>query len=157
MKKRESWMRRYLMVGLVFLMVLTLSGVSIADVVTSNLTITPTPCKRGDILHCSATIFNNPTVPTPPGTAYYGSIVLDTAPELNPWSSELQVFKYPEQGKTVTVNFTSTYTVPQNVGATICFYVAEGKEKANKISYKTCIKVTTPLRPPAIKQKIITK
>ena len=152
MKKRTSWMKPYVIIGLVFLMLFTSSGLIIADVVTSNLNITPTPCKRGDILHFSATIFNNPTVPTPPGTAYYGSIVLDNTPELNPWSSELQVFKYPAQGKTVTVNFTSTYTVPQNVGATICFYVAEGKEKANKISYKTCIKVTTPIKP-IMKQK----
>jgi hypothetical protein len=155
MKERASWIRCCLITCLAFVTLLILSGMVMADVVTSNLTITPTPCKRGDILHFSATIFNNPTIPTQPGTAYYGSVVLDNtnAPELNPWSTELKTFDYPAQGKTVTVNFTSTYTVPQNLkGETICFYVAEGKEKANKISYKTCIKVVTPIKP-IMKQK----
>lgn len=155
MKKRTTWMKSYTIAGLFFLMAFTLSGIVIADVVTSNLNITPTPCKRGDVLHFSATIYNNPTIGTAPGTAYYGSVFLDnsSAPELNPWSTELQTFKYPAPGKTVTVNFTSTYTVPQDLkGETICFYVTEGKEKVNKISYKTCIKVVTPIKP-IMKQK----
>jgi len=140
---------------LLFVTLFILSGMSFAEVVTSNLTITPTPCKRGDVLHFSATISNNPAISTQPGTAYSCSVVLDNtnAPELNPWSTELQTVKYPGQGKTVTVNFTSTYTVPENLkGETICFYVAEGKEKANRISYKTCIKVVTPIKP-IMKQK----
>lgn len=156
MKKRTNWTKSFVTIGLVFLMIFVLSGIGIPDVVTSNLNITPTPCKRGDVLRFSATIYNNPIIGTAPGTAYYGSVVLDNtnAPELNPWSTELQVFKYPTTGKTVTVNFKSTYTVPQNLkGETICFYVAEGKEKANKISYKTCIKVVTPIKPPIMKQR----
>jgi hypothetical protein len=156
MVKRMSWMKRGLIVGLISLMIFTLSGIGIADVVTSNLTITPTPCKRGDVLHFSVTIYNNPIIGTAPGTAYYGSVVLDVthAPELNSWSTEIQTFKYPTPGKTATVNFTSTYTVPENLkGETICFYVTEGKEKVNKISYKTCIKVVTPIKPPIMKQK----
>ncbi|OGP87192.1 MAG: hypothetical protein A2156_08050 [Deltaproteobacteria bacterium RBG_16_48_10] len=155
MKTGTNWTKSTVIVGLVFMIAFILSEVSFADVVTSNLTIIPTPCKRGDTLHFSATIFNNPTIPTQPGTAYYGSVVLDNtnAPELNPWSTELKTFDYPAQGKTVTVNFTSTYTVPANLkGETICFYVAEGKEKANKISYKTCIKVVPPIKP-IMKQK----
>jgi len=152
MKKRVSWMKSFVTIGLVFIIAFIMSGVSIAEVVTSNLTITPTPCKRGDVLHFSVTIYNNPTVSTAPGTAYYCSVVLDN-PDLNPWSTELQTIKYPAPGKTVTVNFTSTYTVPENLkGETICFYIAEGKEKANKISYKTCIKVVTPIKP-IMKQK----
>lgn len=152
MKKRTHWMKPYVIAYLVFLMAFTLSGIGIADVVTSNLTITPTPCKRGDVLHFSATISNNPAISTQPGTAYSCSVVLDNT-ELNPWSTEVQTVKYPAPGKTVTVNFTSTYTVPENLkGETICFYVAEGKEKANKISYKTCIKVVTPIKP-IMKQK----
>jgi len=155
MVKRPSWIKSYVTIGLVSFMIFTLSGIGIADVVTSNLTITPTPCKRGDVLRFSATIYNNPIIGTAPGTAYYGSVVLDNsnAPELNPWSTELQVFKYPAPGKTVAVNFTSTYTVPENLkGETICFYITEGKEKTNKISYKTCIKVVTPIKP-IMKQK----
>jgi hypothetical protein len=158
MKERASWIRSCLVTGLVVVTLLILSGMAIADVVTSNLKIVPSPCKRGDVLHFSATIYNNPTIPTQPGTAYYCSVVLDNtnAPELNPWSTELKTFDYPAQGKTVTVNFTSTYAVPQNLkGETICFYVAEGKEKANKISYKTCIQVIKPLQiqPKALEKK----
>jgi len=155
MVKRPSWIKSYVTIGLVFLMLFALSGLIIADVVTSNLNITPMPCKRGDVLKFSVTIYNNPIIGTAPGTAYYCSIALDNtnAPELNPWNSELQTFKYPASGKTVTVNFASTYTVPQDLkGETICFYVAEGKEKANKISYKTCIKVVTSIKP-IMKQK----
>ncbi len=155
MVKRPSWIKSYVTIGLVFLMLFALSGLIIADVVTSNLNITPTPCKRGDVLKFSVTIYNNPIIGTAPGTAYYCSVALDNtnAPELNPWNSELQTFKYPASGKTVTVNFASTYTVPQDLkGETICFYVAEGKEKANKISYKTCIKVVTSIKP-IMKQK----
>lgn len=155
--KRTSWKKSYVITGLVVFVIslFTLSGVGFADAVIANLTITPTPCKRGDVLHFSATISNNPAISTQPGTAYSCSVVLDNtnAPELNPWSTELQTVKYPAPGKTVTVNFTSTYTVPENLkGETICFYVAEGKEKANKISYKTCIKVVTPIKP-IMKQK----
>ncbi len=157
MKERMSWMRFYVIAGLVFSMLLIGSGVGISDIVTSDLTINPTPCKRGSVLHFSATIYNNPNVPIAPGTAYYGSVVLDNtnAPELNPWSTELKVFNYPAPGNKATVNFTSTYTVPQNLkGETLCFYVAEGQQKANKISYKTCIKVIPTLsKVPAAKQK----
>lgn len=154
MKNRTSWKKPYVITGLVgfVLLLFTLSGVGFADAVIANLTITPTPCKRGDVLHFSATISNNPAISTQPGTAYSCSVVLDNT-ELNPWSTELQTVKYPAPGKTVTVNFTSTYTVPENLkGETICFYVAEGKEKVNKISYKTCIKVVTPIKP-IMKQK----
>ena len=120
--------------------------------VTSNLTITPTPCKRGDVLHFSATISNNPAISTQPGTAYSCSVVLDST-ELNPWSTELQTVKYPAPGKTVTVNFTSTYTVPENLKERrSVFMLRRVKRKANKISYKTCIKVVTPIKP-MMKQK----
>lgn len=139
----------------VTLVVLTLGGVALADVVTANLQITPTPCKRGDVLHFTVTVFNNPVVPTAPGTAYYCAVVLDNTnhPELDPWHSELQVFKYPYQGKTAIVNFTNTYTVPAHLnGTTICFYVTEGQAMTNKISYKHCIQVKA-----LIKKKLIIK
>lgn len=138
------------------LVVLIVGGVALADIVTSNLTITPTPCKRGDVLHFTATIFNNPDVKTLPGTAYYCAIVLAKTnhPELSPWYSELEVFKYPYEGKTAIVNFTHTYTVPANFkGTTICFYVTEGEAMTNKISYKTCIFVKEPLKPQIMKEK----
>jgi hypothetical protein len=152
-----SWRKFYVIGGLVSSMLFIGSGVGISDIVTSDLTINPAPCNRGSILQFSATIYNNPNVPIPPGTAYYGSVALDNtnAPELNRWSTELKVFNYPAPGNKVTVNFASTYTVPQNLkGETICFYVAEGQQKANKISYKTCIKVLPTLsKVPAAKQK----
>lgn len=156
MVKRMSWMKSYvIIIGLVFLIIFAWSAIGIADVVTSNLNVNPTPCKRGDVLHFSVTIYNNPIIGTAPGTATYGSVVLDNsnAPELNPWSTELKTFDYPASGKTFTINFTSTYTVPENLkGEMICFYVAEGKVKVNKISYKTCIKVVKPIQP-IMKQK----
>jgi hypothetical protein len=156
MVKRMSWMKSYvIIIGLVFLIIFAWSAIGIADVVTSNLNVNPTPCKRGDVLHFSVTIYNNPIIGTAPGAATYGSVVLgnSNAPELNPWSTELKTFDYPASGKTVTINFTSTYTVPESLkGEMICFYVAEGKEKVNKISYKTCIKVVTPIKP-IMKQK----
>jgi len=155
MKGRATWTRFFVIAGLVFLMLFTWNWFGFADGVTSNLTITPTPCKRGDVLRFSVTIYNNPIIGTAPGTAYYGSVVLDNSntPELNSWNTELKTFDYPASGKTFTINFTSTYTVPDNLkGEMICFYVAEGKEKVNKISYKTCIKVVTPIKP-IMKQK----
>lgn len=156
MVKRMSCKRFYFSIGLFFLIIIGLSAKGSGDVVTSNLNISPTPCKRGDALRFSVVIYNNPIIETAPGTAYYGSVVLETTnhPELNPWSTELRSFDYPAPGKTVTVNFTSTYAVPQDLkGETICFYVAEGKEKTNKISYKTCIKVVAPIKP-LIKEKV---
>jgi hypothetical protein len=158
MEQRNSWKRHYVVAGLFFLLLILWTGVGIGDIVTSDLTITPAPCHRGSVLHFSVTIYNNPNVPTAPGTAYYGSVVLDNtkAPELNPWSTELKVFHYPARGKSTTINFTSTYTVPQNLkGGTICFYAAEGQQKGNKISYKTCIKVLPTLsKVPGAKQEM---
>jgi hypothetical protein len=156
MKKR--WLRGHGIVALLVgaLVFLTVGGVSLADVVTANLKMTPTPCKRGDVLHFTATIFNNPIIPTLPGTAYYGAVVLDNTnhPELDPWHSELEVFKYPYEGKTATINFTNTYTVPFNLqGTDICFYVTEGSQMTNKISYKHCIMVKALI----FKKKLIIK
>lgn len=141
-------MESFLTIGLIFLVSFGLNKVSMADGVTSTLTIIPTPCKRGDVLKFSATVYNNPLLSTQPGTAYFCSVVLDNtnSPELNSWSTEFQTFKYPGPGKTVTVNFTSTYTVPDHLkGEMVCFYVVGGKEKPNKISSKTCIKVVAPI------------
>jgi hypothetical protein len=134
--------------GFVWVILAAWSATCMADVVTANLTIDPTPCKRGDVLRFGASVFNNPIVGTAPGTAYYGAVILDNTnhPELNPWSSELQVFKYPAPGNKTPINFTGTYTVPQNLkGTTICFYLTEGQAKTNRISYKTCIMVQQAL------------
>lgn len=151
MKRTKSWMRGHGIVTLLVgaLVFLTVAGVSLAGVVTANLTMTPTPCKRGDVLHFTATIFHNPIIPTQPGTAYYGAAVLDNTnhPELDPWHSELKVFKYPAEGETDVINFTDTYTVPAHLkGNYICFYVTEGSEMTNKISHRHCIFVKEQIR-----------
>jgi hypothetical protein len=127
-----------------------------ADIVTANLTITPTPCKVGDVLHFKVTVFNNPNVTTQPGTAYFAAVVLDNTntPQLNPWHSEFQTFKYPYPNKTTVINFTSTYKVPPEAKNTICFYVVEGKEMSNRISYKYCIQVKPVFHPTATKVKV---
>lgn len=127
--------------GLSVLFLYATAGV--ADIVTSNLTISPTPCKPGDVLTFKAAVFNHPDVGTAPGTAYYGAVVLDTtnSPELLPWHSELQVFKYPYPDKESIIHFTTTYLVPENAKNTLCFYVTEGQQMSNRISYKHCIQV----------------
>jgi len=163
MKRIKRWLRCHGIVTLLVgaLVFLTVGGVSLAGVVTANLKITPTPCKRGDVLHFTATIFHNPIIPTQPGTAYYGAVVLDVTnhPELDPWYSELKVFKYPAEGETAIINFTNTYTVPAHFkGNYICFYVTEGSAMTNKISHRHCIFVKEPIkRQMRIKEKTTIK
>lgn len=158
MEKRRSSVKRPLIVGLAMAILLSWSVMGSADFVTSKLAINPTPCKRGDALKFTVTIYHNPTASTMPGTAYSAAVVLDTTnhPELNNWHSEQKTFKYPAQGASVTLSFTNTYTVPQNLkGETICFYVTEGTAMANRISYKTCIPVKVSLKPELMQKKVI--
>lgn len=131
----------------------------LAEVVTANVSITPSPCKRGDVLHFTGSVFYNPAAKILPGTTCYGGVSLDNSsfPELTEWNSVKQVFKYPAQGQTTTINFTGAYTVPQDLkGSTICFYLTEGQSIPKRISYKTCIMVKSTLltRPPVMQQKM---
>ena len=137
-------------------MMMAVSASCLADINTATLTINPTPCKRGDVLHFTGSVFYTPTANIVPGTTCYGGVSLDNSnhPELSEWNSAKQVFKYPAQGQTTAINFTSTYTVPQDLkGSTICFYITEGQSVPRRISNKFCIIVNPTLRLP-LKQKI---
>lgn len=158
MIKRLNLKKLFLVTGLGVSMLFLCTSLCLADFVTANLTITPTPCKRGDVLHFKVTVFNNPSANTAPGTAYFGTVVLDNTnqPQLQPWHSERLTFDYPYPNKTTIMNFTATYTVPQNAGNTICFYVVEGAEMNNRISYKHCIQVKPKITATAAQGAIAT-
>lgn len=161
MKIQLKGLQTFFVATLVLGMMLALTAPCLAEVVTANLSITPASCKRGDVLHFTGSVFYNAAANIPPGTTCYGGVSLDNAdyPELNEWNSVQQVFKYPAQGQTTTINFTSTYTVPQALkGSTICFYVTEGQPVPRRISNKFCIMVKSTLltRPPAMQKMKVT-
>jgi hypothetical protein len=145
MEERANWIRFCLVTGLVVVTLLTLSGLAIADVVTSNLTIAPSPCKRGDVLHFSATVYNSPNVSGwPPGTAFYIAVMMDGGG----WVTENQTVKYPEKGKPVTINFTKTYNIPTDAaGGSLCFWAIQGgTNPPNKLGEKECVIVKIPIQ-----------
>jgi hypothetical protein len=157
MEKQGHGKKVYGMIGLVILTLFIFSNISMAVTVTSDLTITPTPCRRGSVLHFSVTVYNNPCMGMTPGATYNGNVSLDnsTAPELTEWHSENWAFQYPTAGHTVKRNFTATYKVPQDLkGNTICFYMVAG---TNIISYKHCIQVKPTIKLQGIKQPVQVK
>ncbi len=156
MRRKIRDFRVFVIPALVLGVLLVWCASCFADINTATLTINPSPCKRGDVLHFTGSVFYTPTANIAPGTTCYGGVSLDNSnhPELSEWNSAKQVFKYPGPGQKTAINFTSTYTVPQDFkGSDICFYMTEGQSVPRRISYKFCIIVKPTLRIP-LKQKI---
>ncbi len=150
MRRKISELSVFVIPALVMGVLLVWCASCFADINTATLTITPSPCKRGDVLHFTGSVFYTPTAHIAPGTTCYGGVSLDNSshPELSEWHSAKQVFKYPAPGQKTAINFTSTYTVPQDFkGSDICFYMTEGQSVPRRISYKFCIIVKPTLKP----------